>query len=164
MQKQLRAHIYTDGACSGNPGKGGWAWVLHYNDQFKARSGFDLHTTNNQMEMMAVIQALKFAAEMNLSVTLFTDSVYVKNGLLEWVKNWKKRNWLTADKKPVKNKELWMQLDLLFTQCNKNQEQVLIEWVKGHSCCVGNNIADMIATCSVNHNQHNGCKCSKYLA
>lgn len=155
-------HFYTDGACSGNPGKGGWAWILHHNNQFKAYSGYDPHTTNNQMEMTAVMHTLEFItnAKINTECIIFTDSIYVRNGLLEWVENWKKQNWKTSTKAPVKNQELWIKMDALY---DKLRSHVHIEWIKGHSTNIGNNIADMIATCSVNHNKHLDCKCCKYL-
>jgi ribonuclease HI len=122
--------IYTDGACSGNPGKGGWAAVIINNNNEKILSGSEPLTTNNKMELLAVI---------------FTDSKYVKDGIESWIINWKKNGWMTAAKQPVKNKDLWAQLDEL--RENKNIEW---KWVKGHSDNKYNNMVDEIARKAVN--------------
>ena len=131
--------IYTDGACSGNPGPGGWGAILIYIDNEKHLSGSDKMTTNNKMELLAAINALK-AIEPNSEVELYTDSQYVKNGINLWIHNWKKNGWKTAAKKPVANKEMWIELD----QCLSDQN-VTWFWVKGHSGNHYNEIADNLA-------------------
>lgn len=135
--------IYTDGACSGNPGKGGWGAVLLYREHKKEISGFQKITTNNQMELMAVIEALKVLKKSSV-ITIYTDSVYVKDGITKWIINWKKNGWKTANKKPVKNLELWQELDLLVTG-----HQINWQWVKGHSGNKYNDIADMLAVSAI---------------
>ena len=132
--------IYTDGACSGNPGVGGWGVVIiddNKNETFL--NGGDNHTTNNKMELTAAIQALK-AFEKKRTITLITDSKYVKDGIQSWIQNWKKNGWKTAAKKPVKNKELWIELDELIVRHN-----ITWEWVKGHSGNTHNEKADYLA-------------------
>ena len=119
--------IYTDGACKGNPGKGGWGAVLQYGETEKEISGFQTNTTNNIMELTAAVEALKLLKE-SCNIILTTDSTYVKNGISTWIFNWKKNGWKTASKKPVKNKLLWQKLDDL---CQNHSIQW--EWVKGHS-------------------------------
>ena len=110
-----QVEIYTDGACRGNPGPGGWGAVLMYGDKRKEIFGGEENTTNNRMELMAAIKALS-ALNRKCELTLYTDSQYVRKGITEWIENWKKRNWKTAAKKPVKNVDLWQQLDcLLYT-------------------------------------------------
>ena len=132
--------IYTDGACSGNPGIGGWGIViLELKKEPKFLNGGDDNTTNNQMELTAAIQALKYFNKRE-KITLFTDSQYVKNGIESWINNWKKNGWKTASKKPVKNKELWIELDLLITKHN-----VIWKWVKGHAGNLYNEKADLLA-------------------
>lgn len=127
--------IWTDGSCLGNPGPGGWAFVATDGKNVARRSGGEANTTNNRMELTAVIKALS-AARKHSELELHTDSQYVKNGMESWVKNWKRNNWRTADKKPVKNQDLWMQLDQLAGQIKINWH-----WVKGHAgeefneCC-----------------------------
>lgn len=131
--------IYTDGACKGNPGIGGWgAWIIFEGNE-KELFGSEQMTTNNRMELTGVIKALE-ALKRPSDVTVFTDSVYVQKGMTEWIKGWKARGWRTADKKPVKNDDLWKQLDCLATQHNINWQ-----WVKGHAGNVGNDRADMLA-------------------
>jgi ribonuclease HI len=120
--------IFTDGACRGNPGPGGWGALIRYNGVERELFGGDGDTTNNRMELMAAIEALKALTE-TCTVTLTTDSVYVKNGITLWITGWKKRNWKTAAKKPVKNVDLWQAL----------------EWVKGHSGHRENELADQLA-------------------
>jgi ribonuclease HI len=110
MTKKNTVVIYTDGACSGNPGPGGWGNVLLYNGHRREMSGGEAGTTNNRMEMMAVIQALE-SLKRPCSVKIYTDSVYVMKGMMEWLEQWKKRGWKTAAKKPVKNVELWQRLE-----------------------------------------------------
>ncbi len=133
----MEIEIYTDGACSGNPGKGGWGFVIinktEEKELFKS-SGAEMQTTNNRMEMTAVIEALKkikaqrnlFTENVNLSI--FTDSKYVQQGISSWIFNWKKNNWQTSAKKPVKNKDLWQELDKLSTELAPKWN-----WVKGHA-------------------------------
>jgi len=133
--------IYTDGACSGNPGPGGWGAVIL--DQKKKQnniSGKEKITTNNRMELMAPIMALK-KIKFNSKVIIYTDSTYVKNGITEWIKKWEKNGWKNANKKLVKNKDLWIELDNL----NK-KNKVTWKWVKGHSTNKYNNLADELAT------------------
>ena len=131
--------IYTDGACKGNPGKGGWGAVLQYGETEKEISGFQANTTNNIMELTAAVEALKVLKE-PCYIVLTTDSTYVKNGISTWIFNWKKNGWKTASKKPVKNKLLWQKLDAI---CQNHSIQW--EWVKGHSSNIYNNKADQIA-------------------
>ena len=119
--------IFTDGACSGNPGPGGWGALLKYGDTKKELSGGELETTNNRMEMMAAIKALE-SLNRPIQVELYTDSVYVKDGITKWINGWKARNWKTANKKPVKNIDLWRRLE-------RAMEPHLIDWhwIKGHA-------------------------------
>ena len=131
--------IFTDGACKGNPGPGGWGVWLKYGEAEKELFGGELNTTNNRMELTAAIKALE-ALNRPCSVKLTTDSEYVRKGVLEWMANWKKRGWLTASKQPVKNKDLWQKLD---EQIKKHQIQW--HWVKGHSGHPGNEKADALA-------------------
>jgi ribonuclease HI len=131
--------IHTDGACSGNPGPGGWGAVLHFKDQEKELWGGELQTTNNRMELMAAIQALE-ALKKPCKVELHTDSQYVQKGIHEWIHGWKKRGWLTADKKPVKNDDLWKRLDAA-----RLRHQVDWRWVKGHAGHEFNERADALA-------------------
>jgi ribonuclease HI len=131
--------IYTDGACSGNPGKGGYGAILLYNNHQKEISGFLAETTNNQMELMAAIEALK-AVKRPSEIVLYTDSVYVKNGITVWIKNWKKNGWRNAAKQPVKNAELWKELELAAAN-----HQITWRWVKGHNGDKYNEIADQLA-------------------
>ncbi len=131
--------IYTDGACKGNPGPGGWGAWIHYDGHEKELFGGETLTTNNRMELLAVIRALE-ALKRPCEVKVFTDSVYVMKGISEWIVGWKARNWRTADKKPVKNDDLWRQLDSLV-----QQHSIEWTWVKGHAGNVGNERADMLA-------------------
>lgn len=131
--------IYTDGACKGNPGVGGWGALLKYQNKEKTLLGAEANTTNNRMELLAPINALASLKE-KCQVNLYTDSTYVQKGITEWINNWKKRNWQTAAKKPVLNKDLWQQLDKL-----NQQHQVDWQWVKGHAGNAGNEIADSLA-------------------
>ncbi len=131
--------IFTDGACRGNPGPGGWGALLRYNGVERELFGGDPDTTNNRMELCAAIEALKALKE-HCKVTLTTDSVYVKNGITQWMSAWKKKNWKTAARKPVKNVDLWQALD------EQNQRHdVEWCWVKGHSGHRENEIADQLA-------------------
>lgn len=137
----MKYKIYTDGACSGNPGPGGWGAVIFDQDnKQKNISGSEKNTTNNRMELLAAIMSLK-KIKINSEVVIFTDSIYVKNGITEWMKNWKKNGWKNSSKKPVKNKDLWVKLDKL---CEANS--VSWKWVKGHSTNEFNNLADELAT------------------
>ena len=140
----MKFKIYTDGACSGNPGPGGWGAVIFDEDNNQTNiSGKEKNTTNNRMEILAAIMALK-KIKSNSQITIYTDSTYVKNGITEWMFNWKKNDWKTAGKKPVKNKDLWIKLDKL---CEKNK--VSWKWVKGHATNKYNNLADQLATSAI---------------
>jgi ribonuclease HI len=131
--------IYTDGACKGNPGPGGWgAWLKSGNHE-KELFGGEPHTTNNRMELTAVIEALS-TLKAPSQVAIYTDSEYVRNGITSWIRNWKTRGWLTADRKPVKNVELWQRLDALAAR-----HRVSWHWVKGHAGDPGNERADALA-------------------
>ena len=131
--------IHTDGACSGNPGPGGWGAVLHYGTTEKELWGGELATTNNRMELMAAIQALE-ALKKPCKVELHTDSTYVQKGIGEWIHAWKRRGWLTADRKPVKNDDLWKRLDQA-----RLRHDVDWRWVKGHAGHEFNERADVLA-------------------
>jgi len=131
--------IYTDGSCIGNPGNGGWAAIIIKDGKKTEIKGSKKNTTNNQMELFAPIKALKKIPKSS-KVQIFTDSKYVKSGITEWINNWKKNGWKTADKQPVKNKELWEELDLL-----ANQFEISWNWVKAHSTDKLNNEVDLIA-------------------
>jgi len=131
--------MYTDGACRGNPGPGGWGAYITYEGASKEIFGGKPDTTNNQMELSAAIEGL-IALKEPCAIDLFTDSKYVMDGITQWIHNWKKNNWRTAAKKDVKNKELWQQLDELITF-----HQVQWHWVKGHSGDEGNEMADLLA-------------------
>ena len=132
--------IYTDGSCLGNPGNGGWAFLMQDGDKFTAKSGFQKETTNNQMELTAAIEALNYNIVRKDEIILITDSNYVKNGISEWIKNWKKNNWKTATKSNVKNRNLWEKLDELNSKLN-----VKWEWVKAHNIDKYNNYVDELA-------------------
>ena len=134
-----KAEVYTDGACSGNPGPGGWGATIKINEETIDLNGGEENTTNNRMELMAAIKALNYIDKDYESI-LFTDSNYVKDGITKWIHNWKKNNWQTASKKPVKNSDLWKELDALH-----NERRVLWKWVKGHAGDPGNERADELA-------------------
>ena len=138
--------IYTDGACRGNPGMGGWGAILKYEDNIKEINGFSKDTTNNIMELTAVIEALK-QLNRSCNIIITTDSNYVKNGITKWIHNWKLNGWKTANKKPVKNKDLWMQLDEL-----SKQHQIKWKWIKGHSGHPENERADTLANLAIDKN------------
>jgi ribonuclease HI len=152
MSHVIRA--YTDGACKGNPGPGGWGVVLQeydsLNTQFKGRSktlsGKDPETTNNKMELQAPIEALEALKGEGRNIIIYTDSKYVQNGITSWIKNWKKNGWKTANKQDVKNKNLWVQLESLV-----DKHHVTWEWVKGHSGNPGNEQADQLATGAIEY-------------
>jgi ribonuclease HI len=131
--------LFTDGACKGNPGPGGWGALLRYGEKEKSLCGGEAKTTNNRMELMAAIEGLRALKE-PCRVTLTTDSQYVRQGITQWMYNWKKNGWKTAAKKPVKNDDLWKQLD-----SEVARHQVEWHWVKGHSGHRENEIADALA-------------------
>jgi ribonuclease HI len=135
--------IYTDGACRGNPGPGGWGATLEMGEHFRELSGAESMTTNNRMELTAVISALE-ALKRPVPVKLYTDSEYVRRGITEWLKSWKARGWKTADKKPVKNQDLWERLDVVAAQ-----HQIEWHWVKGHSGVPGNERVDRLANAAI---------------
>jgi ribonuclease HI len=135
--------IYTDGACSGNPGPGGWAAILIHGKAEKEISGGEADTTNNRMELRAAIEALT-ALKSPCMVALYTDSTYVKQGMEEWVRGWKARGWRTADKKPVKNQDLWQALEAAAAR-----HQISWHWVRGHSGDKYNDRVDAIAVAAV---------------
>jgi ribonuclease HI len=132
--------IYADGACRGNPGPGGWGALLIHEGQEKELSGAERHTTNNRMELTAAIRALEALKKSGTSARVYTDSQYVIKGIEEWVGGWKARGWRTADKKPVKNQDLWEQLDALAAR-----HSLEWHWVKGHSGVPGNERVDALA-------------------
>ena len=134
----MSCKIYTDGSCIGNPGKGGWAAIIINNGKKKIISGSENYTTNNRMEIIAVIKALHTIKLKQ--ATLITDSQYVKNGIEIWIHKWKDNGWMTAEKKPVKNKDLWTKLDKI-----QKTKKIKWEWVKGHSSDKLNNEVDRIA-------------------
>ena len=136
--------IYTDGSCIGNPGKGGWAAIILSDGKKTEIKGNEKNTTNNQMELLAPIQALKKIPK-GRKVEIFTDSKYVKSAITEWIHNWKKNGWKTANKKEVSNKKLWTQLDLL-----NNEFEVSWNWVKAHSVDKLNNEVDLLARNAAN--------------
>ena len=131
--------IYTDGACKGNPGVGGWGAIIMQDGKNIELFGGENETTNNRMELMAVIMALKKTSS-NLELTIYTDSTYVQKGISEWIKNWKVNNWRSSNKKPVKNKDLWVDLDEAV-----GSRKIYWEWVKGHAGNEGNEKADELA-------------------
>ena len=134
-----KAIVYTDGACSGNPGPGGWGATIKIGrETFEIYGGED-NTTNNRMELIAAIKALEYLNE-SYEITLYTDSNYVKDGITKWIFNWKKNNWKTSSKKTVKNCDLWIQLDTI-----QEKRKVNWNWVKGHSGNIGNERADELA-------------------
>jgi ribonuclease HI len=134
-----RVIIHTDGACSGNPGPGGWGAILEFGDHKKEMKGGEPHTTNNRMELMGAIAALE-ALKKPCAVDLYTDSQYLRNGILSWIHNWKKNGWRTSDKKPVKNVDLWQRLETAL-----ESHDVKWHWVKGHAGHDLNERADELA-------------------
>ncbi len=138
-QTKQKVEIFTDGGCRGNPGPGGWGALMRYGGHEKEIYGYDKETTNNRMELMAAIRALEILNRAS-DVSLTTDSNYVRQGITEWLQGWKKRDWKTAAKKPVKNKDLWQRLDKAVARHN-----VEWHWVKGHSGHEGNERADDLA-------------------
>ena len=140
--------IYTDGACRGNPGPGGWAAVLMLGAHEKELSGAEAHTTNNRMELTAVIRALE-ALKRPVAAQIYTDSQYVMRGTMEWLPAWKARGWRTAGRKPVKNQDLWERLDALSTQ-----HRLEWHWVPGHAGVAGNERVDRLANDAIDTMQH----------
>lgn len=134
-----QVEVFTDGACSGNPGPGGWGAILRYGDTEKELSGGETETTNNRMEMMAAISALE-ALKRPVTVDIHTDSTYVRDGITKWIHGWKKRDWRTTDKKPVKNVDLWQRLEAAAAK-----HEVAWHWVKGHAGHPENERADELA-------------------
>jgi ribonuclease HI len=139
MSEAERVTIYTDGACSGNPGPGGWGAILSFGGKEKELMGGEAHTTNNRMELLAAISALE-ALKRPCAVDLYTDSEYVRGGITGWINNWKKNGWRTKDKKPVKNIDLWQRLDAAL-----GEHHVQWHWVKGHAGHAMNERADQLA-------------------
>jgi len=144
--------IYTDGACRGNPGPGGWGALLTAGEHVKELSGAEPLTTNNRMELTAVIRALEELKRPS-ELRIFTDSEYVRRGITEWMRSWKARGWKTADRKPVKNQELWMRLDALAIG-----HQIEWRWVRGHSGIPGNERADRLANEAIDAMQASGAR------
>ena len=136
--------VYTDGACKGNPGQGGWGALILENDATREIYGGESNTTNNRMELMAVIRALELLKEQN-DITVYTDSTYVQKGISEWIINWKRNGWKSSNKKSVKNKDLWVELDHL-----NYLMSVKWQWIKGHAGHSGNERADYLANLGVN--------------
>lgn len=135
----MSIEIYTDGACKGNPGPGGWGALLRYNDHEKTIYGAEAHTTNNRMELMAAIQALQ-ALKRSMDVDLFTDSQYLRLGMTQWMAQWKKKGWINSKREPVKNADLWQLLDEL-----AGKHKIKWHWVKGHAGHPENELADQLA-------------------
>jgi ribonuclease HI len=142
--------IHTDGACSGNPGPGGWGAILKFDDSEKELKGGEPNTTNNRMELMAAISALE-ALKRPCHVDLYTDSQYLRNGIMTWIKNWKRNGWRTSDKKPVKNVDLWQRLDAALSP-----HQVHWHWLKGHAGHAMNERADELAREAIADMRANG--------
>ena len=141
MTPQKQVTIYTDGACKGNPGIGGWGALLMYNEHEKEIFGGEKSTTNNRMEMTSVIKALS-ALKSPCNVTVYLDSMYVKNGITEWINGWKKSNWKNSKGQPVKNMDLWIELDDIIS---KSGHVIKWQWVRGHTGNPGNERADALA-------------------
>ncbi|HSU33720.1 MAG TPA: ribonuclease HI [Bryobacteraceae bacterium] len=135
-----QVQLITDGACKGNPGRGGWAFILRYGEHKREMFGSAPETTNNRMELTAVIEGLKRLKEA-CAVEIITDSEYVKNGMTKWIAGWKRNGWKSSDKKPVKNQDLWMELDKLV-----NSHRVQWTWTKGHALHEDNNRCDELAS------------------
>jgi ribonuclease HI len=151
MPELSEVEIFTDGACRGNPGPGGWAAILRYRGVEKELSGYDPGTTNNRMEMMAAIAGLE-ALKRPCRVRLYSDSQYLRDGITKWISGWKRRGWLTADKHPVKNVDLWQRLDLAAAR-----HVVTWEWVRGHAGHPENERADALArACIAEAVRHSG--------
>ena len=134
-----KVEIFTDGACSGNPGPGGWGAILRFNGNEKELKGGEAHTTNNRMELLAVIEALS-ALNRPCAIDLYSDSQYMRDGITKWINGWKRNGWKTADKKPVKNAELWQRLEE-----EKARHDITFHWVRGHAGHEENERADALA-------------------
>lgn len=147
----MTIEIFTDGACKGNPGPGGWGALLRYNGQEKNLKGAECHTTNNRMELMAAIQGLAALTRAS-TVDLYTDSQYLRQGMMSWMAQWKKNGWRNSKREPVKNADLWQQLDAL-----AQQHQITWHWVKGHSGHPENERADALANEAIEELALNGC-------
>ena len=145
-----KIQVITDGACSGNPGPGGWAAILRYNGQTRELWGSEPHTTNNRMELRAAIEALRTLKE-DCEVEVVTDSEYVKNGITQWIHNWKRKGWMTAAKKPVINQDLWKDLDE-----QSSRHETTWSWTKGHADHADNNRCDELATRAAREQSHSG--------
>ena len=139
MSEPPHVTVFTAGACSGNPGPGGWGAILRFGDKEKELKGGEAHTTNNRMELMAAISALE-ALKRPCLVDIHTDSQYLRNGIMSWINQWKRNGWRTSDKKPVKNVELWQRLDAAL-----KPHQVSWHWIKGHAGHAENERADQLA-------------------
>ena len=144
-----KVRIFTDGACSGNPGPGAWAYLLQYNDHEKLASGTIIHTTNNQMELLAVIQALR-TLKKPCTVEVYTDSQYVQKGISQWLPKWQANGWRTSQKNPVKNQEYWQML-----HDASAVHKIIWHWVKGHSGHVENERVDALARAALKNLCHN---------
>jgi ribonuclease HI len=145
-----KVKLITDGSCLGNPGRGGWACILHYNEYKRELCGYSPRTTNNRMELTAAIEGLRALKE-PCEVEVITDSEYLKNGITKWIPNWKRRGWLTIEKKPVINRDLWEELDAL-----ANKHKVAWSWTKGHASHTDNNRCDELATTAAR--EQRGCQ------
>ena len=145
MEGVIKVDIFTDGACRGNPGPGGWAALLRYGDTEKMCSGAQEQTTNNRMELMAAIEGLE-QLKKPMDVVLTTDSQYVKDGITKWIDGWKKKGWITSQKKPVKNVDLWKRLDEAVAN-----HSVEWKWVKGHSGHIENEMVDQAANIAIDN-------------
>ena len=143
MKNNCEIFIWTDGACAGNPGPGGWGVFMKHNNFSKKLKGGELNTTNNRMELMAVIKALE-SIKLKSKIQIYTDSQYVKNGMTTWLLKWKNNNWKTSSKKDVKNKDLWKKLENL-----ASNYEISWNWVKGHSGNKENEIADSLARSAI---------------
>lgn len=141
MIKNKEIIVYADGACSGNPGPGGWGVFMQYGEVTKELYGYELNTTNNQMELRAVIEALKAIKKTDYNIKIYIDSNYVKQGITVWIHSWILNNWSNSSKKPVKNSDLWKNL----YESTKKYDTINWYWVKGHSGVHGNEIADSLA-------------------
>ncbi len=145
-----QVQLITDGSCIGNPGPGGWAYILRYNEHKKEMSGGEKHTTNNRMEITAAIKGLEALKE-RCAVTLVTDSEYLKNGITKWIAGWKRNGWMTKEKKPVLNRDLWEPLEQLVAF-----HQVQWEWTKGHADHEDNNRCDELAQAAARRMRNGG--------
>jgi len=144
-----KVYLYTDGACRGNPGPGGWAAILRYENQEKILYGYEEETTNNRMELMAVLQGLS-ALKQSCHVTITTDSQYVAHGMTQWIQGWKKKGWKNSKKEPVKNKDLWEPLDEMV-----EKHEVTWCWVRGHTGHPENELADEYANLAIDEKKRN---------